>query len=165
MNQIIIDEIANTFARVNINIVVSNKKILLQIKDAKQRDVVQKELETIFGSDCPFGIITSPLEAGSIQSSSDYNADDLFNTLKNYDGIRCSMSGISSKGFGAEKKKTLFLTWDMTLENYLRINVIKNSEQIFKFSKGLIYMKMKESQKNLQQKKTDKDKQPKKKWG
>lgn len=113
LNQIIIDEIANTFARVNINIVVSNKKILLQIKDAKQRDVVQKELETIFGSDCPFGIITAPLEAGSIQSSSDYNADDLFNTLKNYDGIRCSMSGISSKGFGAEKKERL-VTGELT---------------------------------------------------
>lgn len=113
LNQIIIDEIANTFARVSINIVVSNKKILLQIKDPKQRDVVQAELETIFGNDCPFGIITSPLEASSIQSTNDYNADDLFNTLKNYDGIRCSMSGISSKGFGAEKKERL-VTGELT---------------------------------------------------
>lgn len=113
LNQIIIDEIANTFARVNINIVVSNKKILLQVKDPKQRDVVQAELETIFGNDCPFGIITSPLEASSIQSTNDYNADDLFNTLKNYDGIRCSMSGISSKGFGAEKKERL-VTGELT---------------------------------------------------
>lgn len=113
LNQIIIDEIANTFARVSINIVVSNKKILLQVKDPKQRDVVQAELETIFGNDCPFGIITSPLEASSIQSTNDYNADDLFNTLKNYDGIRCSMSGISSKGFGAEKKERL-VTGELT---------------------------------------------------
>lgn len=113
MNQIIIQEMADVFARVNINIVVSNKKILLQIKDAKQRDVVQQELESIFGSDCPFGIITAPMEAGSIQSSNDYNADDLFNTIKNYDAIRCFMSGISSKGFGAEKKERL-VTGELT---------------------------------------------------
>lgn len=107
LNQIIIKEIANTFARVNINIVVSNKKILIQCKDPKQTNVIQKELELAFGSDCPFAIITSPLESSSIQSSNDYNADDLFNTIKNYDAIRCFMSGISSKGFGAEKKERL----------------------------------------------------------
>lgn len=113
LNQIIIKEIAETFARININVAVSNKKILLQIKDAKQRDVVQKELEAIFGSDCPFGVITSPLEAGAVQSTSDYQADDLFNTIKNYDAIRCFMSGITSAGFGAEKKERL-VTGELT---------------------------------------------------
>ncbi len=113
LNQFIIKEMADVFARVNINIVISNKKILLQIKDAKQRDIVQKELESIFESDCPFGIITTPIEANAIQSTSDYNADDLFNTLKNYDAIRCFMSGISSKGFGAEKKERL-VTGELT---------------------------------------------------
>lgn len=107
LNQIIINEMADTFARININIVVSNKKILLQIKDAKQREIVQKELESIFGSDCPFGIITSQLDVNSIQNTNDYNADDLFNTIKNYDAIRCFMSGISSKNFGTDKKERL----------------------------------------------------------
>lgn len=107
MNQIIIGEMADTFARVNINIVVSNKKILLVIKDPKQRDIVEKELQSIFASDCPFGVITSQLDTQSVQNTNDYNADDLFNTIKNYDAIRCFMSGISSKGFGAEKKERL----------------------------------------------------------
>ena len=107
LNQVLIKEIANTFARININIVVSNKKIILQIKDAKQKDIIQKELEIAFGNDCPFALVTSPLENGSIQSSSDFNADELFNAIKNYDGIRCFMSGISAKGFGNEKKERL----------------------------------------------------------
>lgn len=113
LNQIIIKEMCDVFARVNINVVVSNKKILIQVKDPKQKDIIEAELETIFGSDCPFGVITSPLEASSIQSTSDYNADDLFNTIKNYDAIRCFMSGISSKGFGAEKKERL-VTGELT---------------------------------------------------
>lgn len=113
LNQIIIREMCEVFARININVVISNKKILLQVKDAKQSDVVRKELETAFGSDCPFGVITAPLEAQSIQSTSDFQADDLFNTIKNYDAIRCFMSGISSKGFGAEKKERL-VTGELT---------------------------------------------------
>lgn len=106
-NSIIINEIADTFARININIVVSNKKILLKIRDPKQREVIEEELKSIFASDCPFGIITSELDTDTIQSTSDYNADDLFNTIKNYDAIRCFMSGISSKSFGTEKKERL----------------------------------------------------------
>ena len=107
LNYIIIKEIADTFARININVVVSNKKILLEIKDAKQKEIVEHELRTIFGSDCPFGVITAPLQTSSVQSSSDFNADELFNTIKNYDAVRCFMSGISSKSFGTEKKERL----------------------------------------------------------
>lgn len=107
LNQIIINEISETFARININIVVSNKKILLQCKDAKQVDVIKKELKVAFGSDSPFAVITSPLESQTIQSSSDLNADELFNTIKNYDAIRCFMSGIASKNFGTDKKERL----------------------------------------------------------
>ena len=106
-NQIIINEICDTFARININVVVSNKKILLQIKDAKQKSIIEKELEIAFGSDSPFAVITSPLEAQTIQNTSDFNADELFNTIKNYDAIRCFMNGISSKSFGNDKKERL----------------------------------------------------------
>lgn len=113
LNQIIIHEMTDVFARININVVVSNKKILIQTKDPKQADIIRKELETAFGSDCPFAVITSPLESSPIQSTSDYQADDLFNTIKNYDAIRCFMSGISSKGFGAEKKERL-VTGELT---------------------------------------------------
>lgn len=107
LNSIIIDEIVETFARININIVVSNKKILIECKDAKQSDVIYNELANAFGSDCPFGVITSPIATQSVQASSDLNADELFNAIKNYDGIRCFMSGISAKGFGNEKKERL----------------------------------------------------------
>lgn len=68
---------------------------------------MRKELEIAFKSDSPFGVITSPLETQSPQTTSDYNADDLFNTVKNWDAIRCFMRGISSKNFGTEKKERL----------------------------------------------------------
>lgn len=112
-NQILIEQIADVFARININIVVSNKKIVLQVKDPKQKDVIEKELNAAFGSETPFVLITSELDVNNLQSTNDYNADDLFNTLKNYDAIRCFMSGISSKGFGAEKKERL-VTGELT---------------------------------------------------
>ena len=106
-NQIIINEIADTLARVNINIAVSNKKILLKITDPKQRKIVEKELAIAFGSDSPFAVITGDLDSTSIQSTNDFNAEELFNAVKNYDAIRCFMNGISSKSFGSEKKERL----------------------------------------------------------
>ena len=107
LNQIIINQMTEVLARININVIISNKKIMLVIKDPKQRDIVEQELIMAFGSDSPFAVLDSPLEVDSIQNTNDYNADDLFNTLKNYDAIRCFMSGISSKGYGAEKKERL----------------------------------------------------------
>lgn len=107
LNQIIIKDIADTLARVNINIVVSNKKLMLVVKDPKQRDIVEKELAMAFASDSPFAVVSSPLEVSSVQNTSDFQASDLFNTIKNYDAIRCFMSGISSKSFGSEKKERL----------------------------------------------------------
>lgn len=107
LNQIIIAEIADALARININIVVSNKKIFLIIKDATQRDIVETELHSAFGNDSPFATITSPLEVQTVQDTNDYNADDLFNTVRNWDSIRCFMQGIDSKNFGTEKKERL----------------------------------------------------------
>ena len=107
LNQTLISDIADTLARVNINIVVSNKKIGLIVKDPKQADIIRKELEIAFNSDSPFYVLTSELDATSPQSSSDFNASDLFNTIKNYDAMRCFMSGIASKNFGTDKKERL----------------------------------------------------------
>ncbi len=107
LNDVIINDIADTMARININIVVSNKKIMLIVKDPAMKDIVQKELEDAFSSDCPFAVLTSELDVDEVQNTSDLNADELFNTIKNYDAIRCFMSGISSKNFGTEKKERL----------------------------------------------------------
>ena len=106
-NSIIIKDMADTLSRININIVVSNKKIFIIAKDPKQKEIIEKEMESAFSSDSPFCVITSPLEVNTIQESTDYNADDLFNTMKNYDALRCFMSGINSKNFGVEKKERL----------------------------------------------------------
>lgn len=109
LNSIVINDIADCMARVNINVVVSNKKIFLVIKDTAQKTVVEKELRSAFSSDCPFVLLSSELDIQTIQSTNDFNADDLFNTIKNYDAVRCFMSGILSKNFGGDKKERLIV--------------------------------------------------------
>lgn len=107
LNQIIIADMAEVLARVNINLTIANKKLFMIIKDANQRAIIQRELNTAFGSDTPIVLVSSPLDIQTVQDTSDYQADDLFNTLKNYDAIRCFMSGIASQNFGTEKKERL----------------------------------------------------------
>lgn len=107
LNKIIIVEIADALARVNINMVVSNAKILLIAKDAKQADAIKLELATAFNSDSPFAVLTSELETQTVQSTNDFNCDEIFNVVKNWDAIRCFMSGISASQFGADSKDRL----------------------------------------------------------
>lgn len=141
LNQIIIAEMAEVLARVNINLVIANKKIFLIAKDAQQADVIRYEISKSFDSDAPIDVLSSPLDVQTVQSTNDYQADDLFNVLKNYDAIRCFMSGIQSKNFGTEKKERLVsgelagneeqidLIADMGLE--LRQNFADNMNRLF----------------------------------
>lgn len=141
LNQIIISNMAEVMSRININVVVTNKKLYFIAKDPNQANVIRQEIYQSLGSDSPFEVITSPMEVTSIQNTNDYQADDLFNVLKNYDAVRCFMSGIQSKNFGTEKKERLVsgelagneeqidLVADMGLE--LRQNFADNMNKLF----------------------------------
>lgn len=104
-SQILINDIIETLKRININIVVSNKKLVIQCEDEKQADVVRQELNTGYTADEPFIVCTSPTKLPNVSQSSDLQASDLFNVVKQYDSIRCQMSGILTKSFGQDKKE------------------------------------------------------------
>lgn len=107
LNQILISDMADVLSRVNINVVVTNKKLFLIAKDPNQRDIIESEVQKAFGSDSPIVTLSSELDIQTVQNTSDYQADDLFNVMKNYDSLRCFMSGIQSKNYGTEKKERL----------------------------------------------------------
>ena len=104
-NQTMINDIVETLKRANINIVVSNKKLVINCPDPKQAEVIRQELEKGYNSDSPFIITSNPSALPSITQSSDLAASDLFNVIKQYDAIRCQMSGILTKSFGQDKKE------------------------------------------------------------
>ena len=106
-NQCLIEDIAETLARVKINVTISSKKIGLQVRDAKQKSVVEKELGIAFSSDSPYFTYTDPMPVEQINDTGDIVTDELFNTIKNYDAMRCFMNGIDSKNFGTDKKERL----------------------------------------------------------
>lgn len=106
-NQVIINEIAETLARININMVVANKKFFFVVRDESQAQVVRFELNQAFSSDSPFTVITNPMEIQNIQDTKDDYTAELFGIVKNWDSIRCFISGIQSRYFGADKKERL----------------------------------------------------------
>lgn len=107
INKIIIDEIAEVLAKININVKVSAKKIYFMVKDPKQADVIRQELAQAFDNDCPFEVLTDEMQTSTIQNSDDFMATEYFNIIKNWDSVRCFMSGIKAKIFGEEKKERL----------------------------------------------------------
>ena len=104
-NQTLINDIIETLKRININIVVSNKKLVINCPDSKQADVIRQELEEGYTSDSPFIITSNPSATPTLNQSSDLQASDLFNSVKQYDSIRCQISGILTKSFGQDKKE------------------------------------------------------------
>lgn len=104
-NSILINDIIETLKRVNINIVVSNKKLIINCQDEAQAEVIRQELAEGFSSDSPFIVCTNPSSMPNISQASDLQASDLFNAIKQYDSIRCQLSGILTKSFGQDKKE------------------------------------------------------------
>lgn len=104
-NQILINDIIETLKRVNINIVVSNKKLIINCQDENQAEVIRQELGEGFSSDSPFIVCTNPTAMPQTSQASDFQASDLFNCIKQYDAIRCQQSGILTKSFGQDKKE------------------------------------------------------------
>lgn len=109
INKIIIDEIAEALVKININVKVSAKKIYFLVKDPKQADVIREELAEAFNHDCPFEVITDEYQTTTIQNNDDFMATEYFNIIKNWDSVRCFMSGIKAKIFGEEKKERLIV--------------------------------------------------------
>lgn len=105
-NRTVIKDMADVMARVNISIVVSNKKIFFVLKDAKQKNIAQAEINKALASDSPYATLTSLFDVQTIQDTKDAsNIEEMFKALKQYDSIRCQMSGIKTKGFGLDKKE------------------------------------------------------------
>ena len=104
-NTILINDIIETLKRININIVVSNKKLIINCTDENQAEVIRQELGEGFSSDSPFIVCTNPTSLPNISQTSDLQASDLFNVVKQYDSIRCQQSGILTKSFGQDKKE------------------------------------------------------------
>ena len=104
-NEVLINDIVETLKRININIVISNKKIVIECADEKQAEVVREELAQGYSSESPFIVCTNPNRSGQISQASDLQASELFNVVKQYDSIRCQQSGILTKSFGQDKKE------------------------------------------------------------
>ena len=105
LNQIILNEMGQTSSKINQNVSVSNKKVLIKAKDRKQADVIRNELSQIFDDESPYDVIFDEYDATALASPANFFADKLFNILKNWNAMRCFMNGIPSKTFGEEKKE------------------------------------------------------------
>lgn len=106
-NKVIIENIVETMIKVNCNLVISNKKLLLRVDNEAQADVAKVELNNIFGCDSPFGVVVADTDIQSIGDTIDFNADAFFNAMASYDALRCMFSGIQTKSYGLNKAERI----------------------------------------------------------
>lgn len=100
-NRALINDIASTMCKLNINLNVSTKKLVIKVTDERQKEKLMSDLREAFDSDSPYLVInTDILTQQEFGNNSDFNGSEWFNMMRNYDSIRCMMSGIHTMTYG-----------------------------------------------------------------
>lgn len=105
LNEPIIAQMADILARVNIQIINSNKKMIIKCLDPKQKDEVFNQLATAFGSDSPFVIVSGTnLETIELQPKGE-NAGDLWMHFTSYGNLKNTSNGLDNTGTFEKKER------------------------------------------------------------
>lgn len=107
LNEPLINDEARVLSKIGINLDTATKKFTVRVRDQNQAQVMQELMLEYFNNDLPFNIVVGDDDITELTDYPEFESEALFNTLKNYDALRCAVSGISAKGFGSEKKERL----------------------------------------------------------
>lgn len=106
-NKKCIEQLADILARVNIEVVVCNKKIFLKCDDVKQSQNLLRQLNNSLNSQSPFAVIgnmaTETVELQPTQT----NGTDLWMHAKGFNDLRNTSNGITNDGFFDKKERKI----------------------------------------------------------
>lgn len=100
-----IKQIADCMSKVNTNLTISSPKTFVIAKDPNTKDEVMNQINMAFLNNFPYIVVNSMFDMEHVQSTSDLQASDLFNAVKQYDDIRLQQSSIETSSFGTFKKE------------------------------------------------------------
>lgn len=108
MTKVVIRQMAEIFARLNINITLSGGKLFLLAQDNNTQAVIQEELKKSFSSDSPFVVLNTQGFGTQVtfeQPAAMFN--ELFQALKQYESYRLATHGLGRNEIGNEKRDRL----------------------------------------------------------
>ena len=105
LNQTYINQIADCMSKVQTNLTISSPKTFVIAKDPNAKDEVMQQINMAFQNNFPYIVVNSMFDMEHVQSTTDLQASELFNAVKQYDDIRLQQSAIETSSFGTFKKE------------------------------------------------------------
>lgn len=107
LQQIMIDEIANRLSFLNINLVNSQGKNIILVKDPKTARAVQSQLQALYDSNKSYSIMSSMFEVQVINNEIDYQEQALWEDVMSWNNLRLEGLGIDNNGLFNKKERQL----------------------------------------------------------
>lgn len=107
LQETIINEIINRLSFLNINLVNSQGKNIILVKDPKQKNSVEKALNNIYSSDKAYALVKSMFEVQVINNGIEYKEQELWEDIMSWNNLRLERLGIDNNGLFNKKERQL----------------------------------------------------------
>lgn len=107
LQETIVEEITNRLAFLNINLVNSQGKNIILVKDPKQASAIERALENVYSSDKSFALVKSMFEVQVINNQIDYKEQELWEDAMSWNNLRLQGLGIENNGLFNKKERMI----------------------------------------------------------
>lgn len=107
LQETIIDEIVNRLSMLNINLVNSQGKTVILVKDPKQQATVERALNDLYASDKAFGMAKSMFEVQVINNTVTNDQQNIWEDTMSWNNLRLEGLGITNNGLFNKKERQI----------------------------------------------------------
>ena len=107
LQETIVEEIVNRLSFLNINLVNSQGKNIILVKDPKQGKAIEKALDNVYSSDKSYSLVKSMFEVQVINNEIKYDEQSLWEDAMSWNNLRLQGLGIDNNGLFNKKERQL----------------------------------------------------------
>lgn len=102
-----IEQIVNRLCVLNVNLINSQGKNIIIVKDGKQANAVDKNLQELFNSDNPYAVAKANYDINVINNTIDYKEQEIWEDIMSWNNWRLANLGIQNSGLFNKKERQL----------------------------------------------------------
>lgn len=107
LQDIPINEIVNRLSMLNVNLVNSQGKNIIIVKDPKQKEAIERALSSVYESDKSHAIVKGMFEVQVINNEIEYQEQQLWEDIQSWNNLRLEGLGITNNGLFNKKEREI----------------------------------------------------------
>lgn len=102
-----IEHIVNRLCVLNVNLINSQGKNIIVVKDGKQANAVDKNLQELYNTDNPYAVAKANYDISVINNTIDYKEQEIWEDIMSWNNWRLANLGIQNSGLFNKKERQL----------------------------------------------------------